>query len=108
MDTAFYSNMRPAVGQTEAQIIKRARILGYTLVAFNGWDDADLGYPGNRGPRWAEARANAEKLRIIQDACVVHSAEGDDWPHIVQTAQLPTPRQLEDEDGLMIIQKFTA
>lgn len=85
MKTVLYTRIRPAHGQTEAQVISRAHVLGYELMPFNGWDDADLGYAGNRGPRWAEAKLNGEKLRAIQDACVVHAAGGDDWPHIVQT-----------------------
>lgn len=84
METVLYANIRAAHGQTEAQIIRWAHVLGYELVPFNGWDETDIGYAGHRGPRWEEAKTNGKKLRLIQDACVVHSPEGDDWPHIVQ------------------------
>lgn len=81
----LYSGIRPAFGQTEADIIRRAHALGYELVSFAGWDDADLGASGNHGPRWREAQENGARLREIQDICVVHTPEGDDWPHIIQT-----------------------
>lgn len=84
MTTVFYTAIRPAIGQREDEVIRRAHVLGYELVPFAGWDDADLGYAGNRGPRWAEAQINGARLREIQDLCVVHSEEGDDWPHILQ------------------------
>ena len=83
--TVFYSHIRPAHGQTETHVIRQAHLLGYELMPFNGWDDADLGASGNHGPRWAEACENGKKLRAIQDACVVHTSDGDDWPHITQT-----------------------
>lgn len=84
METVLYCTIRPAIGQTAAEVIRRAHALGYEMVPFNGWDNADLGFAGNRGPRWTEAKLNGEKLRCIQDACMVHSPDGDDWPHITQ------------------------
>lgn len=84
MKTALYSNIRPAFGQTKVDVIRRAHALGYELLKFVGFDDADLGYAGNRGPLWMTAKANGAILREIQDACVVNTANGKDWPHIIQ------------------------
>jgi hypothetical protein len=87
MKTAFYSKIRCAVGQTEAQVIQKAKTLGYTLTKFNGWDDDDLGFAGNRGPRWIEARENMAILKEIMDACVVKiDARTFDYPHIRDVA----------------------
>ena len=85
MKVAFYTNIRPASGQSEADVIRKAHVLGYELVNFDGWDDEDLGASGNHGPRWAEAKENGKILREIQDACEVSTPEGYDFPHITQT-----------------------
>ena len=78
----FYSHIRPAYGQTEIDVIRRAHALGYELMPFNGWTDSDLGFAGNRGPRLALCRANGTRIAEIQDACEVQTPEGADWPHI--------------------------
>jgi hypothetical protein len=78
----FYSHIRPAYGQTLVEIIRRAHALGYELMPFNGWDDADIGYPGNRGPHYVASRENLKCCIEIQDASMVHTPEGADWPHI--------------------------
>jgi len=86
MKAALYSAIRPAIGQTEADVIKKAYILGYELVRFNGWDNDDLGSSGNHGSRWQEAKINGEILREIQSACEITYADGSyDQPHIIQT-----------------------
>ncbi|MHB2010052.1 MAG: hypothetical protein ACYCOX_18700 [Acidobacteriaceae bacterium] len=80
MKPIFYTNIRPAHGQTESAVIKKAHVLGFELVRFNGYSDADIGYAGNRGPKYDESRENLAALREIQDACMVSG----DWPHITQ------------------------
>ena len=86
MDLVFYRTIRPAEGQTIGAVVRRASLLGYQLVAFEGYDDSDLGVPGNRGPYWEDSRRNFARILEIQDACVVHWPDGDDWPQIDHTA----------------------
>jgi hypothetical protein len=85
MRVAFFTKIRPAEGQNIVDIIKRAHALGYELTPFEGFTAADLGASGNHGPRWDSAQTNGRILREIQDACVVHLSDGDDWPHIMQS-----------------------
>lgn len=87
MRTVFYSAIRPAIGQTVADVIRQANRMGFSMVIFNGWTDADLGrrFGDGKGPRRDEADANQVLLMEIQDACAVHTDDGDDFPHIVQT-----------------------
>lgn len=86
MKTVLYSKIRPAIGQNEADVVKKAHALGYELVKFNGWDNDDLGSSGNHGPRWGDVRVNGIALREIQDACEIAYADGSyDQPHIMQT-----------------------
>ena len=85
----FYSHIRPAHGQTVADVIRRAHVLGYELMPFSGWDNADIGYAGNRGPHFVAARANGQRCGEIQDACIVETPEGPDWPHILYTVDGP-------------------
>ena len=86
MKTVLYSKIRPAIGQNEADIVKKAHALGHELVKYNGWYNDGLGASGNHGPRWEEARANGKILREIQDACEIAYADGSyDQPHIMQT-----------------------
>ncbi|HBG07681.1 MAG: hypothetical protein A2075_09155 [Geobacteraceae bacterium GWC2_58_44] len=85
----FYTQIRPAIGQTEGEVIRAAHALGYDLVAFEGYSDTDLGMPGNRGAKWAESQKNLCAANEIQNACVVHSEDGDDWPHIIATKESP-------------------
>ena len=89
MTTVFYSHIRPALGQTVVEIIRRAHTLGYELMPFRGWDDTDLGYPGNPGPHRAAAKLNLKHCIEIQDACATHTPEGTDYPHIVHTFPVP-------------------
>lgn len=86
MDIVFYVNIRPAVGQRIDQVITKASRMGYTLMRFEGYSDADIGPSGEHGPKWAESRANMRAIQAIQDACVVRSPEGEDWPHITHNA----------------------
>lgn len=81
----FYTSIRPAHGQTEVEIIRRAHALGYELVSFAGWTDADIGYAGNRGPSYTASRNNLLHANKIRDACVVETPDGPDWPHIIQS-----------------------
>ena len=93
MQTASYTTIRPAIGQTEAYVIKKAHALGYELVKFNGWDNDDLCSSGSHGPRWDEARANNRILNEIQDACMITYADGTyDYPHIKSTATNETEK----------------
>lgn len=87
MRTVLYSAIRPATGQTVADVIRQAQLMGYTLTRFNGWDNDDLGrrFGDGKGRRRDEADANAKILHEIQDACEVSS----DFPHIIQTAEIP-------------------
>lgn len=90
MTTALYSAIRPAIGQTVADVIRRARDMGYTLTIFNGWTNDDIGPSGARGPRYAEVKSNGSILRDIQDACEVVIDGASDFPHIIQTNLIPT------------------
>lgn len=90
MKTAFYTKIDLYDGLTEADVIKRAHVLGYELMKFAGYSDADLGMPGNHGPRWADAQRNKTALKTISgslvktypdntyDAIVFHCGPGDD------------------------------
>lgn len=89
MTTILYSAIRPATGQTVADVIRRARDMGYTLTIFNGWTDDDIGPSGMPGPRRAEVNSNGSILREIQDACEVVIDGASDFPHIIQTAVIP-------------------
>lgn len=93
MQTVFYSFIRPAHGQSIADVIRKAQNMGYSMMPFNGWDNDDLGYSGAPGPRRAEAAANGKILREIQDACVVYHPDGYDFPHIIQTATSPSAEE---------------
>jgi hypothetical protein len=80
----FYTTIRPAIGQTVAHVIKRAQALGYELVQFNGYTDADIGPSGEKR---AEATTNARRADQIQNACRVDFDDGAvDFPHIRFTA----------------------
>lgn len=70
MEIALYTAMdlTEADGVTEADVIRRAHALGYELIKFNGWTDADLGPSGMPGPRRAEATENRRKLKLICDS----------------------------------------
>ena len=85
----LYYKIRPAIGQTVPEIIRKASAMGYTLVPFNGWDDADLGrrFGSHKGPRRDEADANQKILVEIQDACEVVVGGSSDFPHITQCAE---------------------
>lgn len=87
MKTVFYSAIRPAEGQTVADVIRKAQMMGYTMTIFNGWTDVDLGmrFGETKGPRRDEASANAKILMEIQDACEVSIDGQCDFPHILQT-----------------------
>jgi hypothetical protein len=77
----LYTTIRPAEGQAETDIHRKAQAMGYTLIPFEGFSDADLGAPGNRGPRWKMASENRIRINDLTDAC---HHEGD-WPEIRQT-----------------------
>ena len=76
-----------------AEILRRARSLGYPLVQFDGWSDSDLGMPGNRGPRYDEALANGQRLRAI---CATFQDVS-----ILQTT--PTESRVLDDDAALAI-----
>ena len=85
----LYYKIRPAIGQTVSEIIRKASDMGYIMVPFNGWDDADLGrrFGSHKGPRRDEADANLKSLMAIQDACEVVVDGSSDFPHITQCAE---------------------
>ena len=87
MRVALYTKIRPAEGQSEVEIIRKAHVLGYELVPFEGYTDSDIGYAGNKGPKYDESKKNLAALKEIQDACVVRIDGLEDWPHIVQSAE---------------------
>lgn len=91
MKTVIYSAIRPAIGQTPADVIRQASRMGYTMMRFNGWSDADLGmrHGEKKGPRRDEADANFKILREIQDACEIKIDGSSDFPHIIQTDEIP-------------------
>ncbi len=70
MKLVFYTRIELYPGLTEVQVIKRAHVLGYELIPFEGWTDAELGMPGNHGPRWAEARANRKAITQIANSLI--------------------------------------
>lgn len=87
MEPIFYRTIRPAQSQTEAQVIQIAQRLGFQMVQFNGWDNADIGYPGNPGPHYETSRKNLVNAKIVQDAAMVRFDDGtQDWPHVIHTA----------------------
>jgi hypothetical protein len=89
MTPVFYSAIRPAIGQTVPDVVRRARDMGYTMMIFNGWTDDDIGPSGAPGPRRAEVKFNGTILREIQDACEVSINGSSDFPHIIQTTLIP-------------------
>ena len=86
MTPVFYTRIRPAHGQTTVEVIRRAHALGYELVPFNGWTNAEIGASGNHGSAWTASRENLKRCGEIQDACIVRTDSGADWPHIIQQA----------------------
>jgi hypothetical protein len=72
MKPVFYTTIDLYDGISEVDVIKRAHILGYELVPFDGFTDLDLGMPGNRGPRWSIARKNLAAIIEITDSLVRH------------------------------------
>jgi hypothetical protein len=83
MKPVLYTHIRPAIGQPVLDVIRRAHSLGYELILFAGWTDADLGPSGMPGPRRDDAKANGDSIRAIQDACEIDG----DWPCIEQSAE---------------------
>lgn len=54
---------------TEAQVIRRAHTLGYELMRFPGWTDAELASPRfSPQSRLTEVRANQAKIHEITNA----------------------------------------
>ena len=92
----FYNNIRSANGQPVHHIIKKAQVLGYELMPFEGWTNAD------HRTRKAEIRDNRKKILEIQSACEFNG----DWPHI--TAGIPEHEQLilEDDEAMGMLHKL--
>ena len=86
LSPVLYTCLRLADGQSMPQLLRVIHTLGYELVRFCGWTDADLGMPGNRGPRWVEAQTNYGRIVAIQRAAAIVDEHGQDWPHILQVA----------------------
>ena len=88
MQPAFYTKTRTATGQTERDIIRTAHALGYELMRFNGWTNADLGSVSNHGPHYEQAALNHKILMEIIDACTITFEDGTyDAPHILADRQ---------------------
>ena len=83
MKPVYYTQINPDT-TTETEIFRKAHALGYELVKFAGWTDADLGPSGNPGPRRAEANKNARRIAEIVDAV-------GDYSEIVQVNLAPAP-----------------
>ena len=81
----FYTTIRPAIDQPVTVVHARAHALGYELMPFAGFSDSDIGFAGNRGPRFEQSRENLRRVIEIQDACRVVIDGESDWPHIHQT-----------------------
>ena len=86
MTPVFYTSIRPAHQQSITDITRRARAMGYELMRFNGYSNSDIGYAGNRGPHFEFSRLNLARCIEIQEACVAHTPDGNDWPHIDHTS----------------------
>ena len=78
---------------TEAAVIQRAAKAGYALTVFNGWDNADLGFRNNPGPRRVDAEENATLLREIEELFPDGCGYSD--INIIQTAPEPVVRKCE-------------
>ena len=79
----FYTKINPdAVTVTE--VFHVAHTLGYELVKFDGWTDADLGPSGQPGPRRTEANENGRRIAEIVDAL-------GDYTEIIQVSLSPPP-----------------
>jgi len=82
MRTALYSQIDPPAGKSVAWVITEAqRRCHITLMPFDGWDDADLGNPSNRGPVYRQSRVN---MALIHEVMGCLEQPGPDWPNIHQ------------------------
>lgn len=102
LQQVFYTDIRPAEGQTEDQVKEIAKRLGYVLIPFEGYTNVDLGMPGNHGPKWEESRENFKRIMKIQDEAMITFPDGTvDHPHIiaVNLEELNRRNYLTDEEG---------
>jgi hypothetical protein len=84
LQPVLYVRVRLAEGQSLVDVFRKAQVLGYELVPFEGWTDEDLGASGNHGPMWERARENARAIQLIQEACEIIFDDGTfDRPHII-------------------------
>lgn len=84
MITVFYTEIKPAKGQSVDDVIKIARDLGYKMAVFEGYTEDDVGYSCHPGIKYYESNENMKRCAEIQDAAIVHLPDGDDWPNIMQ------------------------
>lgn len=74
MATTYYTEIRdtrehPAI----VEVIKRAELLGYPLIRFNGWSDSEIGTAAFPGTRRVEVVENRARLNEITDSLVGHN-----------------------------------
>lgn len=74
----FYKKIQLYDGITMLDVLRRSHALGFELVPFNGYSDDDLGVPGNRGPRWNDARRNMDAIKEIVACLVKNYSDGYD------------------------------
>ena len=104
METVYYTTIEFDHGATLADLCRTAHVLGYELISFNGYDAADLGYPGNRGPKWAESRLN---MAAINEILTAHAhGRQECYCSIFQSAP-ENGHVLEDDEALAIVRQFT-
>jgi hypothetical protein len=94
-NVVLYRSIRTNIVTTR-RAIRDAQRRGFTLVRFEGLTDADLGMPGNRGPRWAESKANMAKIQAVLDAVPSISA-------IDQCAESISAGIMEDEEAEALV-----
>ena len=105
MKPVFYTEMKLDHGATVADICRMAHVLGYEMVPFNGYTDQDLGYAGNRGPKWNESRVNMAAINEVLDAHAI--GHYGCYCSIFQCHDSAERTMEEEEDGLRIIRPFT-
>lgn len=106
--TVFYTDIDTSDGgPNEIEVIRHAQRLGYELVRFAGWSDADLGPSGTPGPRREMAEINRQRIREIVRTLTTIDADGYEiGPIINQVVPVPQRGPLEDEDGLRILRSI--
>jgi len=82
MRPVYYTKINPDTTPLTG-IFRVAHALGYELIQFPGWTDADLGPSGQPGPRRTEANENGRRIAEIVDAL-------GDYTEIIQVSLSPS------------------